>query len=30
MSNKYLRLWIKAINSMYDHEGKVIPNYWKK
>jgi|SaaInlStandDraft_1057018.scaffolds.fasta_scaffold649774_1 hypothetical protein len=27
---KYHELWCKAMNSCVDHEGKVIPYYWRK
>ena len=27
--SKYDKLWIKAMESCFDHEGKMIPNYWK-
>ena len=28
--SKYDKLWLKAMLSCLDHEGKMIPNYWKK
>ena len=28
--SKYDKLWLAAMLSCFDHEGKVIPNYWKK
>jgi len=26
----YQRLWIKAMNSCFNHEGKIIPHFWRK
>lgn len=26
--SKYDKLWIKAMNSCFDHEGKIIPYFW--
>ena len=28
--SEYDKLWIKAMESCFDHEGKVIPYFWLK
>ena len=28
--SQYDKLWIKAMESCFDHEGKVIPYFWLK
>jgi hypothetical protein len=28
--SEYDKLWLKAMLSCLDHEGKVIPYYWRK
>jgi hypothetical protein len=28
--SKYDKLWLKAMLSCLDHEGKMIPYYWRR